>query len=92
MARNLSIRKFLPGFLYGGRCAEEDLSKEVVDSIKAGGGVPDDGSITPDKLDRSYVESSFGEDADGQPPGVIRKIIRMWVQNDKVYGESDDEF
>ncbi len=51
-----------------------------------------DGSITPDKLDRSYVESSFGAAAEGQPPSILRKLIRLWVQDGKVYSESNDEF
>ncbi len=53
--------------------------------------VPADGSITPEKLDRSYIESSFGEEAEGESPGILRRILRIWVQNGKVYGESDDE-
>ena len=88
MARNLSIRKFIPGFLFGGRVQNEDLG----DDVSIGDGELDDGSVTPDKLDRSYIEASFGDDAQGQPPGVLRKVIRMWVQDNKVFGESDDEF
>lgn len=88
MVRNLSIRKFIPGFLFGGRVQKEDLGEDV----SIGDGAIADGSVTPDKLDRSYIEASFGTDAQGQPPGVLRKVIRMWVQNDKVFGESDDEF
>ncbi len=88
MARNLSIRKYLPGFLFGAKIHQEDLG----DGVLGGGGVPADGSITPDKLDRSYIEATFGEDAEGQSPGVIRKILRMWVQDGKLFGESDDEF
>lgn len=88
MGRNLSIRKFIPGFLFGGRVDTQDLG----DDVETGGGVPDDGSVTPAKLDRPYVEATFGAEAQGQPPGVIRKIIRMWAQDDKLLGESDDEF
>ncbi len=92
MGRRLSIRKFMPGFLFGGRIEAEDLADELVESIEAGGGTPADGSITPDKLDRSYVEATFGADAEGEPPGVLRKILRIWVQDGKLFGESDDEF
>ncbi len=93
MGRALSIRKFVPGFLFGGRISPDDLSEAVVDSINANnGGVPDDGSITPAKLDRPYVEATPGADAEGQPPGVVRQIKRIWIQDGKLFGESDDEF
>lgn len=85
MPRHLSIRKFVPGFLIG-KVQDEDLGDVTIEGTVA------DGAITPDKLDRSYVESSFGVDAEGQPPGVIRKIFRIWIQDGKLYGESNDEF
>ncbi len=88
----LSLRKYLPAFAFGARCEEQNLSDEVIDQLRAMTGDHVDGSITPEMLDRSYVEASFGADADGQPPGTIRKIIRMWIQDAKLFGESDDEF
>lgn len=92
MGKELSIRKYIPGFLGGAKCDRQTLSQDVVDHLDTDGGVPADGSITPDKLDRPYIEATFGEEAEGEPPGVLRQILRIWIQDDKLFGESDDEF
>ena len=91
--RRLLARKFIPGLL-SGKIDAADLADGVTEEIAANitPRAVADGSITPDKLDRPYIEASFGVDAEGQPLSVLRKIIRLWVQDDKVYGESDDEF
>ena len=95
--RRLLARKFVPGLLSGKIDAAdladnvtEDIASEIAENTTPGAVA--DGSITPDKLDRSYIEASFGADAEDQPSGILRKIIRLWMQDDKVYGESDDEF
>lgn len=79
--RPLRAIKWSPALLFG-HTAADDLAPG------AGGGPPAPGSITPAQLDRPYVESTFGAGAGG----ILRRIIRMWVQDDKVFGESEDEF
>lgn len=74
--RRLLAKKWSPALLFGRSEADEVA----------------DGSITPAKLDRPYIESSFGAAAEGQPLGILRKVIRIWVQDGKVYNESTDEF
>jgi hypothetical protein len=49
-----------------------------------------DDSITPKKLDRNYIEGSFGQDAEGLPPDLLRQIIRLWQQDGKIKGETTD--
>lgn len=82
--RRLLGRKWSPALLFGKVDAQD-----VVGSLDV---EVDDGSITPTKLDRSYVEATFGAEAEGQPTSILRKLIRLWVQDDKIYGESSDEF
>lgn len=82
--RRLLAKKWSPALLFGKICPDDvegNPDGEVAD-----------GSITPEKLDRPYVEATFGAEAEGKPPGIIRKLIRLWVQDDKLLGESDDEF
>ena len=83
----LSLAKWIPAWRRKG-VQQEDLADDIV----TGGGVPADGSITPAKLDRQYVESSYGAAAVGQPASVLGKIKRLWFQHNKVYGEAEDEF
>ncbi len=85
MPRRLSLRKWIPAFLYA-KVQDEDLGDITLEGTVA------DGSVTPDKLDRPYIEATFGAEAEGQPPGIIRQIKRAWVQDGKLYGESEDEF
>ncbi len=84
MARHLSVKKYLPAFLQA-----QVQTDDIADDAEA---QPAEGSVTPDKMDRQYIEAGFGEAAEGEPPGILRRIVRMWVQDGQIYGESDDEF
>lgn len=46
------------------------------------------GAVRPEHLDRPYIESTIGSESEG----VTRKILRLWVQDGRVFGESTDEF
>ena len=45
-------------------------------------------SLEPGHFDRAYLESEFGSDANG----VLQKILRLWVQGGRVFGESTADF
>lgn len=77
--RRLRAAKWSPALLFG-KVTAEDLDADAIE-------VPD-GSITPAKLDREYVENSFGAVASG----VLRKIRRLWIQDGDLFAEATDEF
>ncbi len=45
-------------------------------------------SVEPGHLDRPYIEATMGSESSG----VKQQIVRLWVQDGKVFGESTDEF
>ena len=45
-------------------------------------------SLEPGHFDRPYIEAEFGDESSG----VLQKILRLWIQDGRVFGESTDEF
>jgi hypothetical protein len=44
--------------------------------------------VEPVHLDRGYVENTFGSGA----IGTLRQLVRLWVQDGNLFGESTDDF
>ena len=78
--RQLRASKWSPAMLFG-HVADDDLAPGA-------GGTPAPGSITPAQLDRTYIESTFGSGA----AGILRRIVRLWVQDGDLFSEASDEF
>lgn len=38
------------------------------------------------------IRAEFGAAAEGQPPGLLRRILRLWVQDGDLFSEATDEF
>lgn len=51
------------------------------------------GHISVDEdLDADVVKAEFGAGSEGQPLSLLRKVLRIWVQDGDLFAETTDEF